>query len=573
MESKGPGIVKLWDAVPGYDFNEEIDVPEMHSWLHDGVHSVPRLTPMFSWLYGRANPLGSQYACETLSVPRSKGWAQKIKDGSTYVAMHIVRDEAEIEKRTARFKEAMIPWIEDFDGKWEGQKNELMDIYGKLKSLDLDKATNIDLLHHLWDMVAANRRMWEIHFLGLYVAMSAYALLEKMVGSFGLTAESPEFQDLITGYDNKAFQVDKQMAEFARDAISSGLADIFNNNASGEVMSKLEKTDAGKSWNNKFDAFLQEEGWRMVRMMDLNEPHWLEDPSASISVIQRFVSKGVDYDLDNMRSKLIEKRENAISSLLAKVPDEGKEWFQALVKLAGKSSIYSEEHDLYCELYLHALLRRGMLGIGKRLVEAGTIDQPDDTLFLNPDEIEQVMLAPEYHKLQYIASRRRAQWEKQRFEETPPAFTDRASFDEAVSMDLVPSDDVIIMKLVVGEVPGIKEDLKADIYGICGSPGSAEGQARVIMTYDELKQVQPGEILVCPGTNPAWTPVFGIVKGVVADRGGTLSHTAIVGREYGVPTIVNCFEGTAKIKTGMKIRMDATQGVIYLMEKNNEVCE
>jgi pyruvate,water dikinase len=91
------------------------------------------------------------------------------------------------------------------------------------------------------------------------------------------------------------------------------------------------------------------------------------------------------------------------------------------------------------------------------------------------------------------------------------------------------------------------------------------------MTYDELKQVQPGEILVCPGTNPAWTPVFGIVKGVVADRGGTLSHTAIVGREYGVPTIVNCFEGTAKIKTGMKIRMDATQGVIYLMEKNNEV--
>jgi phosphohistidine swiveling domain-containing protein len=207
-----------------------------------------------------------------------------------------------------------------------------------------------------------------------------------------------------------------------------------------------------------------------------------------------------------------------------------------------------------------------MLGIGKRLVAAGTIDRPDDKLFLNPDEIEQVMLAPEFHKLQYIANRRRAQWEKQKFEETPPAYTERESFDQAVGMDLVPSEDVIIMKLVVGEMPTIKEELKADIYGVCGAPGSAEGPARVIMTYDELAQVQPGEILVCPGTNPAWTPVFGIVKAVVADRGGTLSHTAIVGREYGVPTIVNCFEGTAKIKTGQLVRVDATQGAIFLLD-------
>lgn len=55
----------------------------------------------------------------------------------------------EIEKRRAKFKEAMIPWIEDFDGKWGSQKKELIEIYDHLKSLDLDKATNIDLLHHL----------------------------------------------------------------------------------------------------------------------------------------------------------------------------------------------------------------------------------------------------------------------------------------------------------------------------------------------------------------------------------------------------------------------------------------
>lgn len=196
-----------------------------------------------------------------------------------------------------------------------------------------------------------------------------------------------------------------------------------------------------------------------------------------------------------------------------------------------------------------------------------TNEREEEDLFLNPDEIEQVMLAPEFHKLQYIANRRRAQWEEQKFQEAPPVFTERESFDQAVGMDLVPSEDVIIMKLVVGEMPNVKPELKADIYGVCGAPGVAEGPARVIMTYDELKEVMPGEILVCPGTNPAWTPIFGVVKAVVADRGGTLSHTAIVGREYNLPTIVNCFEGTAKIKTGTKIRVDATQGAIYILDK------
>jgi len=559
--------VKLWDSVPGYDFNEKVDVPEMHSYFHDGVHSVPRLTPSYSWFYGRYNPFGSQYACETLSIPRCKGWAQKIKDGSTYRAMHILRDEAEIEKRTAKFKEALVPWIEDFDGKWGGYKNELLTIYGRLKSVDLEKATNIDLIHHLWDLISAYRRMWEIHFLGMYVSYSAISLLEGQVARFRLTIESPEFQNLIRGFDNKAFQVDKQLGEFSKAAIKSGLSDIFNNNKAGDVLSKLDGSETGRKWKKDFYEFLKEEGWRMVRMMDFNEPYWLEDPSAAISVIQNLVKKGVGYDLDEVRSKLVKEREQAIKELLKKVPDNEKEWFKALINLAGKASSYSEEHDLYCELYLHALVRRGLLGIGKRLVQAGTLDRPDDTLFLNPDEIEQVMLAPEFHKLQYIADRRRAQWEELKFKETPPVYTERAGFNEAVGMDLIPSEDVIILKLVVGEMPRVRPELKADIYGVCGAPGVAEGPARVIVTYEQLKEVKPGEILVCPGTNPAWTPIFGIVKGVVADRGGTLTHTAIVGREYGIPTIVNSFEGTTKIKTGMRIRVDATQGAIYFLDK------
>jgi phosphoenolpyruvate synthase/pyruvate phosphate dikinase len=116
------------------------------------------------------------------------------------------------------------------------------------------------------------------------------------------------------------------------------------------------------------------------------------------------------------------------------------------------------------------------------------------------------------------------------------------------------------------EMPIPRPELKADIRGVSSSPGVAEGVARVIINFDQLGEVQPGEILVCPITNPAWTPVFGIVKAVVTDRGGLLSHAAIVGREYGIPTIVNTFVATSTIKTGQRVRVDATNGAIYLLD-------
>jgi phosphohistidine swiveling domain-containing protein len=214
-----------------------------------------------------------------------------------------------------------------------------------------------------------------------------------------------------------------------------------------------------------------------------------------------------------------------------------------------------------------ALMRRGYMAMGKRLAQRGTIDKPEDIFMLNPDEIDRVMMVPEAHNLRQITKRRRAAWDKWQTKQNPPLITDRADFNEAVRQDLIPSGDVIALKVVVGDMPEPKPELNADIFGICGCAGEAEGTARVAINYEDLKQVQPGDILVCPCSNPAWTPVFGIVKGVVTDRGGTLSHAAIIGREYAVPTIVNTFEGTAKIQSGQRIRINANKGAIFILEK------
>jgi phosphohistidine swiveling domain-containing protein len=379
---------------------------------------------------------------------------------------------------------------------------------------------------------------------------------------------------MFRGFDNKVFQVDKKLWKLGKEAIDKGVDGIILNTPAEKVIKKLEESKAGKEWLKNLYGFLEVDGWRMVRMMDFNEPYWLEYPTAVIPPIRAFIKKGGTYDLDEVRRKLFEEREKAIANLLKKVPNDEKPWFEALIKLGGKTGSYSEEHDLYCELYCHAVMRRGFLGIGRRFAKAGTIDKPDDIFFLNPDEVERVLMGPEFHKLQYITNRRRARWQylnEHWFEVKdmthPPAFTIRASLDEAVGMDLLPSADPIIIKIVVGELPRVRPELKADLYGVCGAPGVAEGTARVIMTYSQLDEVQSGEILVCPGTNPAWTPVFGLVKAVVSDRGGTLSHTAIVGREYGLPTLVNTFTGTSVIKTGQRIRVDATEGALYILNK------
>lgn len=574
MEDRSVESVKLWDAVPGYDFNKDVDLAETDSWFYDGTHSMPLLTPMYDWFWIRYCGYGSLYAAEALSIPRSKGFGMRRCEGATYIGMRIVKDEAEVEQRRVKFVEALKPWIEDFDAVWGGQKDELMGLYDSLRAYDLEKATKVDLVHHLWEMISACRRMWEIHFQGMYVSYAASLLLEDLVKPYGLTSESPQFQDMLRGFDNKVFEVDRKLWELAQTATSMGLADVFLNNSTDQIMPKLEASATGKEWLQKLNDFLQIDGWRMVRMMDINEPYWLEDPSSVMLPVKAFLKKGGGYDLDEVRQDLVERREKAIADLMQKVPEEEKAWFEALIKLGGKASSYSEEHDLYCELHMHAMLRRGFLGIGRRFTETGSLDKPDDIFFLNPDEVERVLTGPEYYKAQYIANRRRKRWEdlQERWEEVkewvaPPAFTTRASFEEAVGMDLIPSGDPIIIKIVVGEMPRVRPELKADIYGVCGSAGVAEGPARVIMNYSELDEVQNGDILVCPGTNPAWTPVFGLVKAVVADRGGTLTHTAIVGREYGIPVLVNTFTGTSEIKTGQRIRVDATEGALYILDK------
>lgn len=103
-----------------------------------------------------------------------------------------------------------------------------------------------------------------------------------------------------------------------------------------------------------------------------------------------------------------------------------------------------------------------------------------------------------------------------------------------------------------------------DIHGISGSSGQAAGKVRIIQNQSEFSKLQKGEILVCPYTDPEWTPLFTLAAAVVVDTGGTLSHAAIVAREYKIPAVLATGNATAKLKDGDTVIVNGTAGTVTI---------
>jgi pyruvate,water dikinase len=109
-----------------------------------------------------------------------------------------------------------------------------------------------------------------------------------------------------------------------------------------------------------------------------------------------------------------------------------------------------------------------------------------------------------------------------------------------------------------------KGEATAEIRGFPAAKGVVEGTAKVITTVADISKVEPGDILVCGGTTTEWTPVFGIITACVCDTGGSLTHAAIVSREYGIPCVVGTAIATQVIKTGDRIRVDGRAGTVQV---------
>ena len=552
-------------VVPGLDFSEE-DLIQSPYWFLDATHSVPPWTPMFGWFWVNFCRHGMQYGAETLNLPTSRGWDWRFNTGGGYLTVYGVSDPEIIRRRTEAFRVEIRPFLENYDEMWTGFKHEMLGRYEKLKAVDVDIASNGELLQLLEDTVDTTRRMWEIHMYMMYGVYSVYSLFEDLCQELlGIDDTTPEFHALVSGYDNKVFQVDRRLWEFSRRAHKEGLSNLLDQDNTSSVVRNLAESDAGSLWLSDFRKFLAEDGWRLQRMAEINMPSWVEDPTPALQIVRRFLSAGDTFQLDTKRDELTKDRQETLSTVITRIPPDDHEWFNLLLTAAQHAGSFSEEHNHYLDLYTHAMIRRSVLAIGNRLAAVGTINDAEDVLFLIPEDIRRVMLVPEAHRLQGLVDDRRSQWNQWQQRPNPPLLG-TLGLDKAVG-ELVITKDPIALKVVVGSMPKVEADVQADLYGTCGSPGIAEGVARIILDESQLDDIQPGDILVAPTTSPSWTSVFAFLKGVVVDRGASLSHAAVVGREYGIPVVMNVFDGTQKIRSGQRIRIDGTHGHVFILSE------
>jgi phosphohistidine swiveling domain-containing protein len=203
------------------------------------------------------------------------------------------------------------------------------------------------------------------------------------------------------------------------------------------------------------------------------------------------------------------------------------------------------------------LFRVVLRRIADALVAKGTIDGPDDVYFLKRSEVEEaisdvpaghVCTAREETSLRAVVIERRTARERARRLVAPLS---AGSFPWLVHALMNARS-----AFGAGTVPG------ALLHGAPASPGIATGAVRVIRDLADAGRLQPGEILVAPLTTPAWTPLFRIAVGVVTDVGNAMSHTSIVAREYGIPSVVGCGDATARVTDGERVTVDGAAGTV-----------
>ena len=107
------------------------------------------------------------------------------------------------------------------------------------------------------------------------------------------------------------------------------------------------------------------------------------------------------------------------------------------------------------------------------------------------------------------------------------------------------------------------------LKGIPASSGKVKGEVKIVLSGDDFSKFKPGMILVTKTTNPDWTPLISIARGIVTDFGGSLCHAAIISREMGIPCVVGTNKATKVLKDGDLVEMSGEEGIVKIMEKKD----
>ena len=400
---------------------------------------------------------------------------------------------------------------------------------------------------------------WRKAALADAAAMFGYGLLKAMLEhAVGNRKTDSLHNTLLKGIPNIVSSQPPQkiweLAEFIRR--HAELKTLFETSDSRRILNMLSlETPLFREFNHRMHDFLHHWGFRCSGELMLTVPNFREQPQALFDILKSYVNTKMPSP-----KQIIEKQEKDRNQVLQTLRHRMRwdHWylFKLLLQVSYKAIAYRERVRMK-QAALYAGFRQTLLAMGRHLSAASQIEAAEDIFFMKYPEIEAWFAGtevPAADLCDLIQSR------KTTFEQAsglhPPDYLlldPRESYDGSQKPYRTNRSSKPRTFHMSNVFAGI---------GACG--GKIEAKARVLESVLEAQRLQPGEILVARQTDPGWGPLFPLIKGLVMERGGMLSHGAIIAREFGIPAVVGIADITRKVTSGQRILVDGDEGYVRL---------
>ena len=302
----------------------------------------------------------------------------------------------------------------------------------------------------------------------------------------------------------------------------------------------------GKEACAAIHAYLTKFGMRGVGEIDITRTRWSEKPTMIIPLILRnvenFAPGASKRKFEQGRQEALTKEQELIHRLRQLPAGQQKaEETQRMIHLIRNLSGY-REYPKYAIVQRYFVYKQALLKEAERLVQAGVMRETEDLYYLTFDELREVVRT---QTLDHgIIGKRK----------------DEYTFYEKLTPPRVLTSDG---EIITGAYK--RENLPAGaMVGLAVSSGVIEGRARIILNMEDA-DLEAGDILVTTFTDPSWTAVFVLIKGLVTEVGGLMTHGAVIAREYGITAVVGVDNATKLIKDGQRIRVHGTEGYVEIL--------
>ena len=588
-----PGTERAQSAYPYYcQFTAGDD---QRFWFYNSMH-FPEPMSAFDMVTAEAAycALGSS-TTRVHVIPTTLGIDYRVINGRVYIGGNAVTDPAEIARRAGEFQQRAFYYYEHWErlyAQWKEKMLRLIEDSQALPKLELPEfeplenvhagrgvASNHTLLDVYQKTLEGYFRMWHHHFEFLLLGYGAYLTF------FAFCKQAfPEISDqtvarMVAGIDAEIFRPDDELRRLARCAVQLGVDGNFREGMSVDsVLESLRSSGAaGESWLSELET--SRHPWFNINVGDgFYHYHrsWNDDLSLAFAGLPGYIHRlKAGESLDRPIEKLQQERAELIADYRALLStDEERAAYDQMIGLAHRVFPYVEGHKFYCEHWYTNLFFNKIREFGALLSSHGFFAREDDVFHLTHYELESAIVdlmtawsngsAPRgpMHWPSIVAERRSAiaEWAKH---DTPPALGPVPDVidDPAIVMLWGITRESLDAWLSAGE-GGDSRELK----GFAASSGVVEGVARVVKSVEEISRLRQGDILVCQVTNPTWAPIFQKIAAAVSDIGGSMSHAAIVAREYGLPAVVGTGTATSRIRDGQRLRVDGGRGLVTLLD-------